>query len=77
MCIRDRLETVSGKFPKLTKIFWRNKGTSDKIKFVAVSYTHLVRGREVQRRKVSGQSMAKEWICIRSEWDWMAVKRER
>ena len=33
----DQLETVSGKFPKLTKIFWRNKGTSDKIKFVEVS----------------------------------------
>mgnify|MGYP001116811406 FL=1 len=32
----DQLETVSGKFPKLTKIFWRNKGTSDKIKFVEV-----------------------------------------
>lgn len=31
-----QLETVSGKFPKLTKIFQRNKGTSDKIKFVKV-----------------------------------------
>ena len=36
-----------------------------------------VRGREVPRKKVSGQSTEKEWICIRSEWDWMAVKRER
>ena len=28
-----------------------------------------VKGREVQRRKVSGQSMGKEWTCIRRAWD--------
>ena len=28
-----------------------------------------VRGREVPRKKVSGQSTEKEWICIRRAWD--------
>ena len=32
----DQLETVSRKFLELTEISWRDKGTSDKIKFVEV-----------------------------------------
>ena len=32
----DQLEAVSGKFPELAEILWRDKGASDKVKFVEV-----------------------------------------
>ena len=36
-----------------------------------------VRDEKSEKRDFPVQARKKEWICIRSEWDWMAVKPER